>query len=150
MSGRRTRTICAVSLMAVLAPTAAGCSGGGGGPSSEASRASAAIASARASAAAELDKIKGGSPAKREVKTGRVTHDDQGRAIAPLTVTNGGRHSAEYAVEVNFRNAEGDLVDAVLLRLTKVPPHKPTRATARSHRKLTGRVTAQVGTAVRY
>ncbi|MFD8281016.1 hypothetical protein ACFV47_17725 [Streptomyces solisilvae] len=150
MSGRRTRTICAVSLMAVLAPAAAGCSDDGGTPSSEVSRASAAIASARASAQAQLDKIKGGSQARREVKAGRVTHDSAGRALAPLTVTNGGRHTAGYAVEVNFRNASGDLVDAVLLRLTKVPPNKPTRPTARSHRRLTGRITAQVGTAVRY
>ncbi|GAA3371996.1 hypothetical protein GCM10017744_101730 [Streptomyces antimycoticus] len=42
------------------------------------------------------------------------------------------------------------MVDAVVLHLSKVPPHRPTKATARSHRKLTGRITAQVGTAVRY
>ncbi|AJZ84773.1 hypothetical protein ADL28_22395 [Streptomyces violaceusniger] len=150
MSGRRTRTICAVSLMAVLAPTAVGCSDDGGTPSSEVSRASAAIASARSSAQAELDKIKGGSQAKREVRAGRATRDGAGRAVAPLTVTNGGKHTANYAIEVNFRNAGGDLVDAVVLHLSKVPPHRPTKATARSHRKLTGRITAQVGTAVRY
>lgn len=150
MSGRRTRTICAVSLMAVLAPAAAGCSDDGGTPSSEVSRASAAIASARASAQAQLDRIKGGAQARREVKAGRVTRDGAGRAVAPLTVTNAGKHTAGYAIEVNFRNASGDLVDAVLLRLSKVPPDKPTKAIARSHRKLTGRITAQVGTAVRY
>lgn len=150
MSGRRTRTICAVSLMAVLAPTAVGCSDDGGTPSSEVSRASAAIASARSSAQAELDKIKGGSQAKREVKAGQVTRNGAGRSVAPLTVTNRGKHTANYAIEVNFRNADGDLVDAVVLHLSKVPPHQPTKATARSHRKLTGRITAQVGAAVRY
>ncbi|WAP54714.1 hypothetical protein [Streptomyces sp. S465] len=150
MSGRRTRTICAVSLTAVLAPAAVGCSDGGGSPSSQVSRASAAIASAKASAKAELDKIKGGAQAKREVKVGRVTHGDGGRAVAPLTVTNKSAHTASYAVEVTFRNADGDVVDAVVLRLSTVPPHRPTKATARSHRALTGRVTAQVGTAVRY
>ncbi|OPF83079.1 hypothetical protein VT50_0204985 [Streptomyces antioxidans] len=150
MSGRRTRTICAVSLMAVLAPAAVGCSEDGGTPSSEVSRASAAIASARASAQAELDKIKGGSQAKREVKVGRVSRDGAGRAVAPLTVTNAGKHPAGYAIEINFRDASGDLVDAVVLRLPKVAPNQPTPATARSHRKLTGRITANVGTALRY
>ncbi|WP_150112923.1 hypothetical protein [Streptomyces violaceusniger] len=150
MSRRRTRTICAVSLMAVLAPAAVGCSDGGGTPSSEVSRASAAIASARSSAQAELGKIKGGSQAKREVKAGRVSRDGAGRSVAPLTVTNRGKHTANYAIEVNFRDADGDLVDAVVLHLSKVPPHQPTKATAHSHRKLTGHITAQVGTAVRY
>ncbi|MFD0442607.1 hypothetical protein ACFQ10_08750 [Streptomyces indonesiensis] len=114
------------------------------------SRASAAVASARASAQAELDKIKGGSQAKREVKVGRVSRDGAGRAVAPLTVTNRAKHPASYAIEVNFRDASGDLVDAVVLRLSKVPPDQPTPATARSHRKLTGRITANVGTALRY
>ncbi|MBI0293240.1 hypothetical protein JBE04_01695 [Streptomyces sp. PRKS01-29] len=150
MSGRRTRTICAVGLMAVLAPAAVGCSDGGGAPSSQVSRASAAIASARASAQAELNKIKGGSQARREVKVGRVSRDGAGRAVAPLTVTNRAEHPANYAIEVTFRNASGDVVDAVVLHLSKVPPNHPTPATARSHRKLTGRTTANVGAAVRY
>ncbi|WP_217712245.1 hypothetical protein [Streptomyces sp. NA02950] len=145
-----TRTICAVSLMAVLAPAAAGCSDEGGTPSSAVSRASAAVASATASAQAELDKIKGGEKATRDVKAGSVSLNGQGRAVAHLTVTNSGERAASYAILVNFRNADKDLVDAVVVTVSSAKPRTPVKATARSHRKLTGKITAQVGTAVRY
>ncbi|MET7900762.1 hypothetical protein [Streptomyces sp. NPDC005336] len=150
MSGRRMRTICAVSLMAALAPAAAGCSDGGGEPSSAVSRASAAIRSAEASAKAELKKIKGGANAKGDVKAGSVSLDESGRAMARITITNKSHDTANYAIEVNFRDADGDLVDATLLRVPSVRPHTPKKAVARSHRKLTGHITAQIGHAVRY
>lgn len=150
MSGRRMRTICAVSLMAALAAAAAGCSDGGGEPSSAVSRASAAIGSAEASAKAQLKKIKGGANAKGDVKAGSVSLDKSGRAVARITITNKSHNTADYAMEVNFRDADGDLVDATLLRVPSVRPNTPRQATARSHRKLTGHITAQIGHAVRY
>ncbi|MBL1096727.1 hypothetical protein [Streptomyces coffeae] len=150
MSGRPTRTICAVSLMAVLAPAAVGCSDEGGTPSSAVSRASAAVASATASAKAELDKIKGGHEATRDVRAGPVSFNGQGRAMTRLTVTNSGKQTASYAILVNFRNADKDLVDAVVVTVPSAAPRTPVKAAARSHRKLSGKITAQVGTAVRY
>ncbi|WP_421109528.1 hypothetical protein [Streptomyces sp. NEAU-S77] len=150
MTGRRTRTICAASLMAVLAPVAAGCSQEGGTPSAAVSRASAAVASATASARAQLDKVKGGINVKGEVKAGAVSTDRNGRAVAPITVTNKSRDTADYAVEVTFRNAKGDLVDATVLTVRSVRPRTAAKAVARSHRKLTGKITARIGTALRY
>ncbi|WP_431777048.1 FxLYD domain-containing protein [Streptomyces cucumeris] len=150
MSGRLMRTICAVSLMAVLAPAAAGCSDEGGTPSSAVSRASAAVASATASAKAQLDKIEGGTKATRDVTAGPVSFSDQGRATTRLTVTNSARQTASYTILVNFRDADKHLVDAVVVTVRSVQPDTPTKATARSHRTLSGKVTAQVGTAVRY
>jgi hypothetical protein len=150
MSGRRMRTICAAVLLAASAPIAAGCSDGGGEPSSAVSKASAAIASATASAKAQLDRVKGGVNVKGEVKAGPVSSDKSGRAVARITIVNKSRDTADYAVEVNFRNADGDVVDAVVLIVRAVRPQTPAKATARSHRKLTGRITAQVGHAVRY
>ncbi|MEU8827738.1 hypothetical protein [Streptomyces sp. NPDC048636] len=150
MSGRRTRTICAVSLMAALAPALAGCSDESGTPSSAVSRASAAVASSTASAKAQLDKIKGGSKATRDVTAGPVSFNGQGRAVARLTVTNSAKRTASYTILVNFRDAHKDLVDAVVVNVRSVAPRTPVKATARSHRELSGKVTAQIGTAVRY
>ncbi|MDX3230687.1 hypothetical protein [Streptomyces sp. ME19-01-6] len=136
------------SLVAATVLVSAGCSNGGG--SSTASRASKAIASATASAKAELDKIKNGVKAKGDVKAGTVSIAHDGHAVAPITVTNKKDSAAKYAVEVNFRDEKGSLLDVTVLTVSSVQPRSSKKATARSHRKLSGHPTAQIGAAVRY
>ncbi|MES4903935.1 MULTISPECIES: hypothetical protein [unclassified Streptomyces] len=148
MARCRVRTFCAGSLVAATALVAVGCSGGGS--SSPASKVSKAIVSATASAKAELDKIKNGVKAKGDVKAGAVSIAQDGHAVAPITVTNKKDNAAKYAVEVNFRDAKGSLLDVTVLTVSSVQPRSSKKATARSHRKLSGHLTAQIGAAVRY
>ncbi|OMI34495.1 hypothetical protein [Streptomyces sparsogenes] len=149
MAWCRLGTFCAGSLVAAMVLASAGCSNGGGS-SAPASRASGAIATATASAKSELDKIKNGVRAKGDVKAGAVSIGKDGHAVAPITVTNKQSDVVKYAVEVNFRDANGDLVDVVVLTISSVQPHSSKKASARSHRKLSGHLTAQIGAAVRY
>ncbi|MDT0546331.1 MULTISPECIES: FxLYD domain-containing protein [Streptomyces] len=149
MARCRVRTFCAGGLVAAAVLISAGCSNGGS-PSSTASRASKAIASATASAKAELNEIKHGVNAKADVKAGAVSIGQDGHAVAPITVTNKQDHKASYAVEVNFRDADGNLLDVAVVTVSSVQPRSSKKATARSHRELSGHLKAQVGAAVRY
>lgn len=149
MARCRVRMFCAGGLVGAMVLASAGCSNGGG-PSSAASRASRAVASATASAKAELNKIKNGVNAKGDVKAGTVSIGPDGHAVAPITVTNKQDHAASYAVEVNFRGSNGDLLDVAVVTISSVQPRSSKKATARSHRKLSGHLKAQIGAAVRY
>lgn len=118
--------------------------------SSLASVAGSALASATAEAGRRLDEFKNGLDAKDEVKLGdRVTTDDGGRATVTATATNPTSSAKTYAVQVDFRDRGGNLLDTVVVTLDDVPAGAAKDATARSTRSLSGDVTADVARAVR-
>ncbi|MET8960474.1 hypothetical protein ACWEQ2_12295 [Streptomyces sp. NPDC004096] len=117
---------------------------------SAASEAGAALASASAEAGRKLDRIKGGAHAKADVKLGATADGSGGHKAAPVTVTNPTSESRTYAVQVNFKNTKGDLLDTVVVTVPDVPGGGSKNATALSNRELSGAVTTSVARAVRY
>ncbi|MBO1333281.1 hypothetical protein [Streptomyces sp. VRA16 Mangrove soil] len=161
MAGKRdaVRAMGAVAAVAVLTLTAAGCSDDTS-PSDAASKAASAaasatakigdtVASATAEAGKKLDEFKGGVNAKDDVKLGDVTKDG-GRATVPVTVTNSESATRSYAVQVDFRDSGGNLLDTIALTVSNVEAGKSKEATARSNRSLDGDVTADVARALRH
>ncbi|AZQ75339.1 hypothetical protein EKH77_02500 [Streptomyces luteoverticillatus] len=165
---RWTRRATGVALAGLVTFTGAGCSNGSSGPSgtgskaasvasqasaavsSLASEASGALASASAEARRKLDGIKGGVDVKGDVKLGNVTTDGEGHATARLTPTNTAGSAKSFAVQVNFTDPGGNLLDTAVVTVPDVPAGKTGTATARSTRKLSGDVRAEVVRAVRY
>ncbi|MET8646392.1 hypothetical protein [Streptomyces sp. NPDC004675] len=117
---------------------------------SAASEAGAALASASTEAGRKLDRIKGGAHAKADVKLGATADGSGGHKAAPVTVTNPTSESRTYAVQVNFKNTKGDLLDTVVVTVPDVPGGGSKNATALSNRELSGAVTTSVARAVRY
>ncbi|MGW2176909.1 hypothetical protein ACWCXX_02225 [Streptomyces sp. NPDC001732] len=146
----------AVLLTAVVLSMAAACSGGGGNASSAASAAASAasraaevVASATAAAGEKLKGFKNGVNAKGDVKVGSPATGTDGHATAKVTVTNSTGSTKSYAVQINFRDGKGNLVDTVVVTVDHVAAKASKNATARSNRKLSGKVVAEVGTALR-
>ncbi|MFF9566104.1 FxLYD domain-containing protein [Streptomyces sp. NPDC014685] len=161
MTRNAVRGPAAVLLTAVVVSTAAACSDDGGSASDTASRAASAaasaasrgadvVASATAAAGEKLKGFKNGVNAKGDVKVGSPVTDGDGRATAKVTVTNGTDSAKSYAVQINFRDAEGGLVDTVVVTVADLAPKASKDATARSNRKLSGDIEAEVGTALRH
>ncbi|MEO3972544.1 hypothetical protein [Streptomyces sp. CAU 1734] len=170
--GRRARVIASAGLVAVVSFTAAGCSDDGGSPadvvsqaasavasagskvtgaaSAAASQASAAVASATAAAGKKLEDIKGGVDVKDAVTLGSPGKSSDGRATVPVKVKNTADSAKTFAVQVNFRDSGGNLLDAVVVTIDGVAAGKSGDGTARSNRSLSGDVRTEVGTAVRY
>jgi len=160
MSGRGMRGAAAGLLVAVVVLAAAGCSDNDSSPSdtvskaasaasSVASRAGGVVASATAKAQEELDRVKGGVNAKGDIALGDVKKDGD-RMTVPVTATNSSGYRASYAVQVNFRDSGGNLLDTVVVTISDVDKGKSGKATARSNRTLTGDVKADVGRALRH
>jgi hypothetical protein len=160
MSGRGMRGAAAGLLVAAVVLAAAGCSDSDTSPSdavskaasaasSVASRAGDVVASATAKAQDELDRFKGGVNAKGDIQLGGVKKDGY-RMTAPVTATNSSGSRASYAVQVNFRDSGGNLLDTVVVTIGDVDKGKSKKATARSNRTLTGDVKADVGRALRH
>lgn len=166
MTGRDVRVVrgvWAALLTAVVATAAVGCSdedGGGSGASDAASKAASAasslaskgsdvVASATAAAQDKLDEFKDGVDAKDEVDLGTVNTDGD-RSTVKFTVTNGTDSAKSYAVQINFNDTSGNLLDTVVVSVDDVQANKKKDATATSNRKLTGDVKAEVGTALRH
>ncbi|MFD4715322.1 hypothetical protein ACFRAI_09585 [Streptomyces sp. NPDC056637] len=156
MSGRGIRGAAAGLFMAAVLPVAAGCSDNDTSPSDAVSKAASAasrggdvVASATAKAKEELDRVKGGVNAKGDIALGGVTKDGD-RLTVPVTATNSSGSQASYAVQVNFRDSGGNLLDTVVVTLDDVDKGKSKKATARSNRNLTGDVRADVGRALRH
>jgi hypothetical protein len=78
-----------------------------------------------------------------------VTIDSAGRATVKATATNPTSAAKTYAVQVDFRDKGGNLLDTVVVTLKDVPAGAAKDATARSNRTLSGDVTADVARAVR-
>ncbi|MFG3363666.1 hypothetical protein ACIPWY_08770 [Streptomyces sp. NPDC090032] len=147
-------------LVAAVLLAAAGCSGSDTSPSDAVSKAASAassvgsragdvVASATARAQEELDRVKGGVNAKGDIGLGTVAKDGD-RSTVPVTATNSSGSQASYAVQVNFRDSGGNLLDTVVVTIDDVDKGKSKKATARSNRTLTGDVKADVGRALRH
>ncbi|AVH61501.1 hypothetical protein C4B68_29165 [Streptomyces dengpaensis] len=147
----------AAAATAVLAVALTGCSDDTS-PSEAASQAASAasvagdaLASATAEAGRKFDEIKAGVNAKGDVKLdSQVTTDSAGRATAKLTVTNSAPSQKSYAVQINFRDQGGNLLDTAVVTVDDVAAGASKDATARSNRTLSGDVTADVARAVRH
>ncbi|OLZ61919.1 hypothetical protein AVW11_24200 [Streptomyces amritsarensis] len=147
---------------------AAGCSGGDGDPSGAVSSAASAVRSAgeavssaasEAAKAAEsaaavakdkLAEVKDGVDAKDQVSLGTVATDPDGYTAVPVTVRNTDDATKSFAVQVEFKDTSGNLVDTVVVTVSDVAGKGTGQGTARSTHKLSGTVTAQTGTALRY
>jgi hypothetical protein len=163
------RTAGALAITAALILTGAACgdddgNGGNGGkggditsmptsipsaPGSPGSDAKDAFESASASATAKLGEIRDGLDAKSDASIGR-TETDGDRTKAEITIDNKTDKTADYTLSVDFRGADGKLVDVAVLNVDNVGAGQQAKATARSHRKLTGTVTAEIGRVLRH
>ncbi|GAB2735152.1 FxLYD domain-containing protein [Streptomyces bullii] len=158
MAGHRTRRAsAAAALAAVLGVVLAGCTDS---PSetarraesaveSVASQASEALESATAEADRRLDDIKGGVDAKDQVRLGAPTVTD-GRASVEVTARNTADSAKSFAVQVEFTDRDGNLLDTVVVTLDDVPPGRSAEATARGTHDLSGDIRAELGRALRY
>ncbi|MFI6582409.1 hypothetical protein [Embleya sp. NPDC050493] len=162
MASKYGRTVGALSIAAVLALTSAACgddNGGGADDSAPTSIASAlesagseakdALSSASAAAASKLAEIKGGLDATADASVGPIRTEGD-RTTAEVTVENKTAETADYTVAVEFRDAGGKLLDAIVLNIDNVEAGKQAKGTAKSNRKLTDVNKAEIGHAIRH
>ncbi|MFE9020384.1 FxLYD domain-containing protein [Streptomyces sp. NPDC007808] len=152
MPGHRTRwttTTILATTAAVAAAVLTACSEDET-PSSAASKAASAFASATAEAGRKLDDIKGGVDAKDAVQLGEPTTDADGRATVQVTVRNTTDSTRSFAAQIDFRDEDGNLLDAAVVTVADVAAGGSGTGTARSTRDLSGEVRAEVARAVRY
>jgi hypothetical protein len=140
---------------AVLAAALTGCSDDDS-PASVASKAASlasqgadAFASATAEVGQKFEDVKGGVDVKDDVKLGTPTSSG-GRAEVEVTASNTADSQKSFLVQVNFTDADGNLVDAVAVTVSDVSAGGSGKATARSTRDLSGDTKAEVARAVRY
>ncbi|AWE51417.1 FxLYD domain-containing protein [Streptomyces nigra] len=145
----RTRTAVLLTAAALTVATLTSCSDGDT-PASVASKAASAYASATAEAGRALDEIKGGVNAKDAVRVGAVTTNADGRAEAEISAENTTDSKKSFAVQVDFKDDDGNLLDAAVVTVSDVAAGATGKATARSTRDLSGQVRAEVARAVRY
>jgi hypothetical protein len=119
-------------------------------PASVASEAASAYASATAEAGRRLEEIKGGVDVRDAVRLGDPTTDSDGRASVEVTVENTTASTRSFAVQVNFKDENGNLLDATVVTVSDVAGGESAKGTARSTRDLKGDVQAEVERAVRY
>ncbi|MGW6691520.1 hypothetical protein [Streptomyces sp. NPDC054961] len=166
MAGVRSRGLAGVVWVA-LAVGVAGCSDGDG-PSAAASKAASAVASAGAavsSAASEaadaaasaaavakdkLAEVKDGVDAKDQVTLGTPATDADGRTTVSVSAKNTDSAKKSFAVQVNFKDEGGNLLDTVVVTVSDVAPNATGVGTARSTHTLSGTVKAETGKALRY
>ncbi|MDH6517730.1 hypothetical protein M2164_004223 [Streptomyces sp. SAI-208] len=117
---------------------------------SAASRAGDAVASATAEAGRRLDGIKNGVDAKDDVRLGSPATASDGRTTVAVTAANSAGSAKSFAVQVDFTDRAGKLVDVVVLTVPDVPAGGSGKGTARSTHDLPGDVRAKVSRAVRY
>ncbi|MFI2608792.1 hypothetical protein [Kitasatospora sp. NPDC018619] len=127
---------------------ASGAAGAGAAIASAQAQAQASAAVSAASSA--VAGIKGGLDAKGDVAAGAVTTGSDGRPQVPLTVTNHGKQSYRYVVQLNFTDESGKVLDATAVTLQDVAAGQSAEATGHANRALNGTVRAEVANAVRY
>lgn len=110
------------------------------------STATAAVASA---AQQKMDEVKDGINATGDVKAGAPSTDGD-RTVAEITATNPTDKTADYTVLVNFRDADGNFLDSVVLNINGVAAGRSKAGTARSNRTLSGAAEAQIAQALRH
>ncbi|MGQ4414498.1 hypothetical protein ACN6LA_003950 [Streptomyces sp. SAS_269] len=166
MTGRWTRGAAGVVLAGVVAVAAAGCSDGNSGntsgaaskaasaassaASSLASKGSDALASASAEARQKLNGVKNGVKAKDDVTLGTPATGNDGKATVKVSAKNTASSAKSFAVQINFTDKNGSLLDVTVVTLKDVAAGSTGDATAQSNRKLTGDVHTVVNAALRY
>ncbi|CAM5466714.1 hypothetical protein GCM10010222_37250 [Streptomyces tanashiensis] len=110
------------------------------------SSATAAVASA---AQEKMNEVKDGVNAGGDVSAG-PTSTDGDRTVSTITATNPKDKTADYTIMVNFRDSDGNLLDAVVLTIDGVEPGKSKTGTARSNRTLSGDPKAEIAQALRH
>ncbi|MBT2405232.1 hypothetical protein J7I97_22735 [Streptomyces sp. ISL-87] len=150
------RTLPVVVVLAALAAGTAGCSDDTT-PSEVASKAASAVQSvgadldaAVAEAKKKLDSVKDGADVKSDVRLGTPSKDADGHSSVPVTVSNTAEDKKSFAIQVNFRDTGGNLLDTVVVTVSDVAPSATGQGTARSTRDLSGDVKAETGAALRY
>ncbi|MFJ6389365.1 hypothetical protein ACIQJT_17355 [Streptomyces sp. NPDC091972] len=145
------------ALVAALALTGlTGCSDDGSPSSvaskvaSAASRAGDAVSSATAEAGRRFDDIRNGVDAEDDVRLGSPATASDGRTTVAVTVANSAGSVKSFAVQVDFTDGTGKLLDAVVVTVADVPAGGSGKGTARSTHDLSGDVRAKVSRAVRY
>ncbi|MFE0011247.1 hypothetical protein ACFVZX_32700, partial [Streptomyces erythrochromogenes] len=132
-------------------PRARGGGGGGGAPLPRPPRGGGPPPeSAAAVAKDKLAEVKNGVNAKDQVSLGTVATDTDGYTTVPVTVRNTDDATKSFAVQVEFKDESGNLVDTVVVTVSDVAGKGTGQGAARSTHKLSGTVTAQTGTALRY
>ncbi|SDO06959.1 hypothetical protein SAMN04487981_108128 [Streptomyces sp. cf386] len=153
MPGHRTRWTTTTTTLATTAALAAAlltaCSDGDT-PTSVASKAASAFDSATAEAGRQLDDIKGGIDAKDAVKLAEPKTDSDGRTTVEVTADNTTDATRSFAVQINFRDEDDNLLDATVVTVSDVPGGESGKGTARSTRQLSGEIRAEVARALRY
>ncbi|MEU4063379.1 hypothetical protein AB0F25_13245 [Streptomyces wedmorensis] len=146
MTLRRRTTGLALALATGTALALTGCDAAKDAANDVIASATAAVASA---AQEKMNEIKDGVDATADVKAGQTSVDGD-RTVAEITATNPKDKTADYTVMVNFRDGDGNLLDAVVLNIDGVEPGKSKSGTARSNRTLTGDTTAEIAQALRH
>ncbi|MFJ8189965.1 FxLYD domain-containing protein [Streptomyces sp. NPDC096094] len=158
----------AVGVVVLAGAVLTGCSDGGGdgdvpsdagsvaasraasAASSLASQGADAVASATAEAGRWLEDIREGADVKGDVRLGGPETDADGRTTVEVTVRNTADSTKSFAVQVDYTDPGGTLLDTAVVTVPDVPAGKSARATARSSHDLSGDVRAVVARAVRY
>jgi hypothetical protein len=117
---------------------------------SAASRAQDAVASATAEAGRRFDGIRNGVDARDDVRLGSPATASDGRTTVEVTAANSAGSAKSFAVQVDFTDQTGKLLDAVVVTVRDVPAGGSGKATARSTHDLSGEVRAKVSRAVRH
>ncbi|MBB4982268.1 hypothetical protein [Streptomyces nymphaeiformis] len=141
---RRTKTVVALAATVLLALT--GCDTAKNKAGEIVSSATAAVASA---AQEKMNEVKDGVNATGDVRAG-ATSTDGDRTVAEITATNPKDKTADYTIMVTFRDADGNLLDAVVLNIDGVEPGRSKTGTARSNRTLSGATKAEITQALRH
>ncbi|MEV8597184.1 hypothetical protein [Streptomyces sp. NPDC052012] len=163
MSAHRTRSVAGVLITALAATALTACSddenpsstaskaasAASSAAASLASRGSDALASATAEAGQKLDEIKNGTDVKGDVTLG-TPDTASGRATVKVTARNTAGSTKSFAIQVNFRDTGGNLLDTVVVTLSDVAAGEDGTGSANSNRSLSGDVRADVGRALRY
>ncbi|MEU0028515.1 hypothetical protein [Streptomyces sp. NPDC006335] len=145
------------ALLAVLSLTGLTACSGDDSPSSvaskvasAASRAGDAVSSATAEAGRRFDGINNGVDAGDDVRLGTPATASDGRTTVEVTAANRAGSAKSFAVQVDFTDEAGKLLDAVVVTVRDVPAGGSGKGTARSTHDLSGDVRAKVSRAVRY
>ena len=115
-----------------------------------ASGASEAVESATAEAGRRLDDIQDGIDVKGDVRIGTPVTGSDGRVRAEVTVRNTDDSTRSFAVQVDFKDSGGGLVDTAIVTVDHVQAGESATATARSTPDLSGDVRTDVARAERY
>ncbi|MEG3630971.1 FxLYD domain-containing protein [Streptomyces poriticola] len=108
------------------------------------------VASATAEASRWLEEITEGVDVRQDITLGDPERDGDGRTTVEVTARNTSDSARSFAVQVDFTDQDGNLLDTAVVTVDDVAAGESARATARSNLDLAGEVRAEVARAVRY